>query len=149
MEKMFEFATRSKMRFPFKGQISIEDLWDLRVEDLDTVFKSLNKQVKQTKEESLLSTKTTEDTILDTQIAIVKYIFDVKVQETNARLLEKERKEQKQKIMSILATKQEQELQNKSVEELQKMLNEIVSTSWSMIVYSARLKQYFNKKKGK
>lgn len=125
MENMFEFATRSKMRFPFKGQISVEDLWDLRVEDLDTVFKSLNKQVKQTKEESLLATKTTEDTILDTQIAIVKYIFDVKVQETNARLLEKERKEQKQKIMSILATKQEQELQNKSVEELQKMLDEI------------------------
>ena len=125
MENMFEFATRSKMRFPFKGQISVEDLWDLRVEDLDTVFKSLNKQVKQTKEESLLATKTTEDTILDTQIAIVKYIFDVKVQETNARLLEKERKEQKQKIMSILATKQEQELQNKSVEELQKMLDKI------------------------
>lgn len=125
MENMFEFATRNKMRFPFKGQISVEDLWDLRAEDLDTVFKSLNKQVKQTKEESLLATKTTEDTILDTQIAIVKYIFDVKVQETNARLLEKERKEQKQKIMSILATKQEQELQNKSVEELQKMLDEI------------------------
>lgn len=125
MEKMFEFATRSKMRFPFKGQISVEDLWDLRVEDLDTVFKTLNKQIKQTKEESLLATKTTEDTILDTQIAIVKYIFDVKVQETNARLIEKERKEQKQKIMSILATKQEQELQNKSVEELQKMLDEI------------------------
>lgn len=122
---MFEFATRNKTRFPFKGQISVEDLWDLRVEDLDTVFKSLNNQVKQTKEESLLATKTTEDTILDTQIAIVKYIFDVKVQEANARLIEKERKEQKQKIMSILATKQEQELQNKSVEELQKMLDEI------------------------
>ena len=125
MEKMFEFATRSKMRFPFKGQISVEDLWDLRAEDLDTVFKTLNKQIKQTKEESLLATKTTEDTILDTKIAIVKYIFDVKVQETNTRLLEKERKEKKQKIMSILATKQEQELQNKSVEELQKMLDEI------------------------
>lgn len=125
MENMFEFATRNKTRFPFKGQISVEDLWDLRVEDLDTVFKSLNNQVKQTKEESLLATKTTEDTILDTQIAIVKYIFDVKVQEANARLIEKERKEQKQKIMSILATKQEQELQNKSVEELQKMLDEI------------------------
>lgn len=125
MENMFEFATRTKMRFPFKGQISVEDLWDLRVEDLDTVFKSLNKQIKQTKEESLLATKTTEDTILDTQIAIVKYIFDVKVQETNERLLEKERKEKRQKIMSILATKQEQELQNKSEEELQKMLDEI------------------------
>ena len=125
MENMFEYATRNKVRFPFKGQISVEDLWDLRADDLDTVFKTLNRQVKQSKEESLLATKTAEDTALDVQIAIVKYIFDIKMQEANARLLDKERKAQKQKIMAILANKQEQELQNKSVDELQKMLEEI------------------------
>lgn len=125
MENMFEYATRNKVRFPFKGQISVEDLWDLRADDLDTVFKTLNRQVKQSKEESLLTTKTAEDTALDVQIAIVKYIFDIKMQEANARLLDKERKAQKQKIMAILANKQEQELQNKSVDELQKMLEEI------------------------
>lgn len=125
MENMFEYATRNKVRFPFKGQISVEDLWDLRTDDLDTVFKTLNRQVKQSEEESLLTTKTAEDTALDVQIAIVKYIFDIKMQEANARLLDKERKTQKQKIMAILANKQEQELQNKSVDELQKMLEEI------------------------
>lgn len=125
MENMFEYATRNKVRFPFKGQISVEDLWDLRADDLDTVFKTLNRQVKQSEEESLLMTKTAEDTALDVQIAIVKYIFDIKMQEANARLLDKERKAQKQKIMAILANKQEQELQNKSVDELQKMLEEI------------------------
>ena len=124
MENMFEYATRNKVRFPFKGQISVEDLWDLRTDDLDTVFKTLNRQVKQSEEESLLVTKTAEDTALDVQIAIVKYIFDIKMQEANARLLDKERKAQKQKIMAILANKQEQELQNKSVDELQKMLEE-------------------------
>lgn len=125
MENMFEYATRNKVRFPFKGQISVEDLWDLRADDLDTVFKTLNRQVKQSEEESLLVTKTAEDTALDVQIAIVKYIFDIKMQEANARLLDKERKAQRQKIMAILANKQEQELQNKSVDELQKMLEEI------------------------
>ena len=125
MENMFEYATRNKVRFPFKGQISVEDLWDLRADDLDTVFKTLNRQVKQSKEESLLTTKTAEDTALDIQIAIVKHIFDIKMQEANARLLDKEHKAQKQKIMAILAHKQEQELQNKSVDELQKMLEEI------------------------
>lgn len=109
MENMFEYATRNKVRFPFKGQISVEDLWDLRTDDLDTVFKTLNRQVKQSKEESLLTTKTAEDTALDIQIAIVKHIFDIKMQEANARLLDKERKAQKQKIMAILANKQEQE----------------------------------------
>ena len=81
MEKMFENATRTKMRFPFKGMISVEDLWDLSVKDLDTIFKTLNAQVKKSQEESLLVTKTEEDEVLSTQIEIVKYIVAVKLAE--------------------------------------------------------------------
>ena len=125
MEKMFEMAIRNKMRYPFKGMISTEDLFDLSVRDLDTVFKTLNKQVKQAKEESLLNTKSQEDIVLDAQIEIVKYIVGVKIAEDNARLKAKENREQKQKIMAILASKQEQSLQNKSEEELVAMLNEL------------------------
>ena len=91
VEKLFEVATRSKMRFPFKGQISVEDLWDLRVEDLDSVFKTLNSKVKQAKEDSLLDTKTKADEILDIQIEIVKYIFTTKSDEAAARAKVKER----------------------------------------------------------
>lgn len=125
MEKMFETASRSKLRLPYKGQISVEDLWDLSVQDLDSVFKTLNSHKKQAEEESLLGTKSNEDKILELKIEIVKYIVQVKLNEENARLKAKENKEQKQKLYSILATKQETELQNKSVEEIQKMIDEL------------------------
>ena len=124
-EKMFETAVRNKFRFTFKGQISVEDLWDLSLKELDSIFKILNSQLKQTKEESLLEVKTKDDEILDTKIEIVKHIVNIKLEENNARLQEKEKKEQKQKILSILATKEEESLQNKTVEELTAMLGEL------------------------
>jgi hypothetical protein len=124
-EKMFEVATRSKMRFPFRGLVSVEDLWDLSVENLDSVFKTLNSLVKQAKEESLLNTKTKEDEAIDMQIEIVKYIVQIKLEEANIKLQAKAKKEQKQKLMSILSEKQESELRGKSAEEIQKMLEEL------------------------
>lgn len=126
-EKMFEIAARTKMRFPFRGMISVEDLWDLSVENLDSIFKSLNSQIKQSQEASLLNKKTQEDQILDTQIKIVKYVVGVKLEEENLRLKAKEQKEKKQKILSILSAKQEEDLQNKSTDELKAMLEELDS----------------------
>lgn len=123
--KMFEMATREKFRFPFKGSVSVEDLWDLTPENLDTVFKALNSQRKKANEESLLATPTSEDTVLDTMIAIVKYIVGVKLEERKAATEAKAKSEQKQKIMSILSAKQDEKLQNMSIEELQAMLDKI------------------------
>lgn len=122
---IFEVAIRSKMRFPFKGLVSTEDLWDLTVEDLDTIFKTLNSQIKQVKEESLLNNRTKEDKILDTKIEIVKYIVSIKLAELELKLKEKENRAKKQKILSILSVKQDEEIQNKSAEELTAMLNDL------------------------
>ena len=122
---IFEVAIREKFRFEFKGLISVEDLFDLNVRDLDSVFKVLNSQLKQVNEESLLDVKTKQDEELDMKIEIVKYIVKVKQEENNLRLKAKEQKEKKQKIMEILATKQESNLQNMSEAELTKMLAEL------------------------
>lgn len=124
-EQMFEAAVRAKMRFPFRGNISVEDLWDLSVENLDSIFKSLNSQLKQVQEESLLNTRSREDKELDVKIELVKYIVSVKLEEQRARLAAKDRREQKQKILEILSTKEAQDLQAKSVEDLKQMLNEL------------------------
>lgn len=119
---MFEVATRNKFRFPFKGLISVEDLWELSVDNLDSIFKSLNSEMKKTKEESLLSTKTREDEVLETKIEIVKYIVSVKLAEKEQREMAFLNKERNQKIMDIIAAKKDAELQNMSIEELEKML---------------------------
>jgi hypothetical protein len=126
-EKMFEMAVRTKMRFPFKGMVSVEDLWDLNVRDLDLVFKSLNSQLKQAKEESLLNVRTKQDEEIDLKIEIVKHIVSVKLEEEQLRNKAKENREKKQRILEILSTKQDADLQNKSPEELMKMLNELDS----------------------
>ena len=122
---MFEFATRTKMRFPFKGMVSVEDLWDLSVRDLDGVFKTLNAQIKKSQEESLLATKTKEDETLAIQIEIVKHIVKTKLDEAETAKQSKELKEKKQKIMEIIAAKQDESLHNASVEELQAMLDNL------------------------
>ena len=125
MSNMFEKAVKGKYRFPYKGQIAVEDLYDLPLGALDTVFKTLNAEVKKTDEESLLQTKSEEDDILSTKIEIVKYIFNEKLEEKKNRHEAVERKEKKQKIMQIIATKQDEALRNASVEDLQKMLGEL------------------------
>lgn len=122
---IFEYAVRNKLRFPFRGMISAEDLWDLKVEDLDKVFKALNAQVKLQKEESLLEEKSKEDKVLEIQIEIVKHIVNVKLAEKEAREKAAAIKEQKQKIMSIIASKKDEALQNSSIADLEKMLADL------------------------
>lgn len=125
VENIFEYATRNKVRFSFRGMISVEDLWDLSLTNLDSIYKELNKQSKQSEEESLLNIKTQEDELLNVQIEIVKHIVSVKLAEKEAREKASAKKAQKQKIMSIIAEKQDEALQNSSIDDLQKMLDEL------------------------
>lgn len=120
---IFEYAVRNKVRFPFRGMISVEDLWDLSLANLDSIYKELNKQVKQSEEESLLITKENVDVTLETQIAIVKHIVAVKLAEKEAREKAVAKNAQKQRIMSIIAAKEDEALQNSSVDDLRKMLD--------------------------
>lgn len=124
MTNLFEKATKGKYRYQFKGVIATEDLWDLSVQNLDIIFKSLNAELKQVSEESLLQTKSVADEELENKIAIIKYIVEVKVQEATKKSQEKAQREQREKILEIIESKQNQSLQEMSIEELQKMLNE-------------------------
>ena len=122
---VFEIATKEKYRFPYKGQISVEDLWDLSLTSLDNIFKTLNRQAKANREESLLESKSKEDETLENQIAIVKHIVAMKQEEIAARADAKANKEKREKIMAILADKKDAALKEMSVDELEKMLAEM------------------------
>ena len=124
---IFEMATRNKFRFPYKGLISVEDLWDLGQVQLDSIYKNLNKEIKQIQEEGLLSAKNSEDAELQAKIDIVEYIFTVKQKEAIQRSIDAENAVKKRRIMEILAQKQDDSLMGKSEDELRKMLKELES----------------------
>lgn len=126
MEKnLFEIATRNRYRFNYKGVMTVEDLWSLRVEDLDAIFKMLNRQKKTADEDSLLATKSAEDQDLANKIDIVRYIVSVKLAEAAERVSAAEKKAQCDKIMEIVAKKKDKALEDMGIEDLMKKLEEL------------------------
>lgn len=118
---MFDKATRMKLRFPYKGQCTVEDLWDLGVTALDGIYKALRSAQKEQDGESLLSEKK-ENAELALQVEIVKHIVGVKQAEAEDKRKAVERKAQKERIMEIIAQKQDESLKGKSIDELTALL---------------------------
>ena len=123
--ELFINATRNNYQFPFRGMINVIDLWDLSLTNLDSVFKTLNAEVKKSEEESLLNTKSKEDKELYNKIEIVKYIVGVKLDEKKKREDAKKNAEMRQRLLEIKAKRQDAKLENMSDEDLDKALAEL------------------------
>lgn len=124
MSNMFERAVRVKLRFAHKGMCSVEDLWDCSVEDLDMLYRGLREEHKKLDVDSLLKKTGTEEGELKLKVDIVKHIVETKLTEADVREKAMETRMRNDKIKGILARKQDVELENKSVEELEAMLEE-------------------------
>lgn len=123
--ELFINATRNNYQFPFRGMINVIDLWDLSLTNLDSVFKTLNAEVKESEEESLLNTKSKEDEEISNKIEIVKYIVGVKLDEKKKREDAKKNAEMRQRLLEIKAKRQDAALENMSDEDLDKALAEL------------------------
>jgi hypothetical protein len=122
---MFEKAARMKLRFQFRGQCSVEDLWDLNVESLDSIYQEIHTKMKAQKGKSLLRKKNHKDTVLELQSGIVKHIVTVKLKEQEARENATVTKARKEKLLGLLAEKQDESLRDMSEEDLQKLIDEL------------------------
>lgn len=125
MENIFEKGMRSKVRFEYKGSIGVEDLWDLSLEALDTIYKSLVVASRQSEEEGLLNVRKAEDEIRSLKIEIVKSVFETKKEELDARKLATAKKQEKARLKEILAQRQDEDLKSLSAEELQRKIDEL------------------------
>lgn len=133
MEKMFENATRSKLRFESSvGLITVEDLWDLpltstrKVSTLDNVAREVNRQLKAESEESFVVKSTnTKKKDLETKLEIVKYIIQVKLDEQEAARSRAARAEEKKKLLEILEAKETQNMVSMDVDDIRKRLAEL------------------------
>ena len=122
MADLFKVAVKKKYRFNYRGLISVEDLWDLSVEDLDKIFKSLKSQQRNASEESLLQAVSKEDKELNNKIEIIKIIVADKLAASDRAKKAAAQRMRNQQILEIMADKEDAALKEKSIEELQAML---------------------------
>lgn len=122
MSDLFKIAVKNKYRFTYKGVQTVEDLWDLSVEELDKIYKTLKNKQKSEAEESLLTTTSKEDKELNNKIEIIKTIVADKLSDKEKSVKAAERRAKNRRILEIMADKQEDELKSKSLDELKAML---------------------------
>lgn len=123
MEEMFIKASRLKLKFKTSiGNIEVPDLWDLTLESLNTLAKSLNKELKDAQEESFIGTKSKANAILEIKFEIVKYVIKVKLEEAETKKNAADKKAAKEKIMELINRKKDEALSSKSIEDLEKEL---------------------------
>jgi hypothetical protein len=118
---IYKQALRQNLRFAFNGLRNTEELWDLTLEQLDSIFQALNVQRKTNSEESLLSTKTDESTELDLKLEIIRDVVATLLQEKAEREDAATRSVRKQKVLEAIAQKQDDDLGNLSVAELEEL----------------------------
>lgn len=122
---IFEKASRMKLRFQHKGQLQAEDLWDLPLSELDSLYRSLKALGRADEEGLLVTRKTREEKANELRLEIVKHVFTVKKAEAEKRDEAKRRADEIGRIQSLIAQKQGQALEAKPVEELTALLNEL------------------------
>ena len=123
---IFETATRIKLRFTSpRGDLTVEQLWDVPLRskdgfDLNALAKTANKAVKEMAEENFVDTavKTPEHTRRELALEIVKHVIETKVAEEEAAKKRAENKIERDKILGLLAEKQNDKLSALSEKEL-------------------------------
>lgn len=125
---IFEKASRLKLRFATqRGDITVEDLWDVGLVkgavNLNDLAKAITRQLKTTEEEGLVKVNNSANAVLELKLEILKYVFGVRQAEADKKAQAQENAATRQKLADLIARKQDQELEGKSIEELQSLLN--------------------------
>jgi hypothetical protein len=128
---MFEKASRVKFRFSTSvGNLTTEDLWDLPLTSskgvsLDGIAMELHKNITLSEEVSFVKKKTVGEKTKSLKLEIVKHIIKTRIEESEAKTQSVKNKAKKDKILGILAKKEDEELMGASEEDLHKMLEEM------------------------
>lgn len=120
-DNLFEKAVRRKLRFKASnGLVTTEDLYDLSLPALDTIAKSLRKELRET-EDSFIDTKPTNGD-LELRFEIVKTVIATKIAERDARNAAAAKATEKQALLEALEEKKASRFKNMSEEDIRREL---------------------------
>ena len=125
---IFEQASRKKLRFETSmGLLTAEDLWDLALKDhrranLNDIAVGLHKSIEAASI-SFVDDEKPADTDLRIKFNIVKHIIDAKKAEMKTALEAHAKAERKQKLLGVLARKEDAALESLTPEEIKALID--------------------------
>lgn len=118
-EANFIKALRTNVRYPSpKGAVTSEDLWKLSLTDLDATAVVLNEQLESAPKKSFLAKPTVGSE--KTQLAFdnVLFVIQTKQAEAEQKLIEQERRDQKQRLLELKQQKKDERFNNMTEAEI-------------------------------
>ena len=105
---MFKQASKMKLRFATsKGNLSVEDLWDLSLPVLDKLAVSYDEELAKSPRKSFISNDTSAGNVeLELKFNIVKEIITDKLKEKSDRDQAKQKAAERAKLLDLLDKKQ-------------------------------------------
>jgi hypothetical protein len=120
---MYKEALQKKLRFKTnKGMITTEDLFDLSLQNLNTLAIMLDKKISEAPKKSFIEELPAEENDDELRFNIVKDVINTKLKARKDNIDKAQADAQKKRILEILAKRNDEELEKKSTEELRAML---------------------------
>ena len=123
---MYKKAIKLKLRFETsRGMLSVEQLWDLSQDELASIIRNLKELLRKDSDDELdfLENPTTKaDELIKLQFDIVKDVYLDKKSAIETEQKQSENKIHNQKILELIKRKQDSDLGELSIEELEGQL---------------------------
>lgn len=126
---MYKQASQQKLRFQTnRGILSSEQLWDLSQADLSSAIKAVKKTLTKNDDDELsfLAESTIVDTDNELRFNILKDVFLTKKKEVDERRNAAEAKKFEQKIITLIAEREEKDMEDElnamSIDELKELI---------------------------
>lgn len=120
---MYKEALQKKLRFKTnKGMITTEDLFDLSLQNLNTLAIMLDKKISEAPKKSFIEELPVEENDDELRFSIVKDVINIKLKARKDNIDKAQADAQKKRILEILAKRNDEDLEKKSTEELRAML---------------------------
>ena len=120
---MYKEALQKKLRFKTnKGMISTEDLFDLSLQNLDTLAIMLDRKISEAPKKSFIEELPAEENDDELRFSIVKDVINVKLKARKDNINKAQIDARNKRIAELIAKKEDEALENKSIEELRAMI---------------------------
>ena len=120
---MYKEALQKKLRFKTnKCMISTEDLFDLSLQNLNTLAIMLDKKISEAPKKSFIEELPAEENDDELRFNIVKDVINVKLKARKDNINKAQIDARNKRIAELSAKKEGEALENKSIEELRAMI---------------------------